>query len=356
MDSLKEFLHSLGYNKLLDVGEYWRAKALYRGGNNDTALQISKKYGYFYDFVDGTGGSLDDLVALTLNINKEKVQEFYKNKSLDITSLVDPMPDKEGLSSEKKWSPDILETFLPHYKFYLNKGISEKTLRFFKSGFCHAGDLNMRYVFPIFNAEGFIHGFSGRDVTNKSKTKWKHLGAKTSWIYPAFMYYKDRDTVVYPFFEDIKQKKSIVLVESIGDMLRLWEYGYKNVLVTFGLKISSKLASFIAAQNVIEIIIATNNDANSDKNRGKDYAIKNFVILSKICDYNKIKIALPFKNDFGDCNSYDIFNWEKRVKNVNQSLIYKAVINYLEKISQQNKSTKADAKLLSTLKMEVENE
>ena len=47
----KEVLENLGYT-LTDHGSYWRTNALYRSGNNSTALQIYKDSGVWKDYVE----------------------------------------------------------------------------------------------------------------------------------------------------------------------------------------------------------------------------------------------------------------------------------------------------------------
>ena len=43
-----------------------------------------------------------------------------------------------------------------------------------------------RYVFPIFNSVDQIVGFSGRDIlSRKDAPKWKHIGSKSTWVFPA---------------------------------------------------------------------------------------------------------------------------------------------------------------------------
>ena len=47
----KEVLENLGY-RLKDHGSYWRTNAVYRSGDNSTALQIYKDTGVWKDYVD----------------------------------------------------------------------------------------------------------------------------------------------------------------------------------------------------------------------------------------------------------------------------------------------------------------
>src|SRR5690606_29717739 len=108
-----------------------------------------------------------------------------------------------------------------------------------------------------------------RDLTGKKEAKWKHIGAKRNWVFPLYMYAERNGKKYYPVQEAISKTKEVILVESIGDMLALWEYGIQNVLVTFGLTLPSKLCSYLMGLNLKRVIIATNNDFNKDKNRGK---------------------------------------------------------------------------------------
>lgn len=323
---LKELLNLIGYTSLSDDGpNYWRHNAVYRDGDNKTSLRINKKTGRFTDFVEGQSGSIDDLIKITLGFDNVKLEEFYKTKNIDSESIINEA-SKPKIEIEREWGDELLLNLLPHYKFYEERGISKETLKFFKSGFAHSGSMNQRYVFPIYNQNEKICGWSGRDMTGKKDAKWKHMGKKTSWIYPVFI----KDGESFPVKQDIKNTKEIILVESIGDMLSLWENGYKNVLVTFGLRLSSKLGSFLMTQNVDNVVIALNNDQQSDENRGRDAAKEMFLDLMRFVDVNKIKVCLPIKKDFGEMNSDDFVKWSEQKQNVDKSLFMKEVLDLLK--------------------------
>ena len=93
-----------------------------------------------------------------------------------------------------------------------------------------------RYVFPIWDTNtSRVLGFTGRDISNKHPLKWKILGKKSDWLYPFFCNKKY-----------IKETNQIILVESIGDMLALWENGIMNSIVTFGTECVSTDKKLIA--------------------------------------------------------------------------------------------------------------
>jgi DNA primase len=157
-----------------------------------------------------------------------------------------------------------------------------------------------RYVFPILDAKDRLVGVSGRYVLEAkydSIPKWKHIGDKYAWKYPLFLNH-----------EIILNKKEIFLVESIGDMLALWEAGVKNSVVTFGLDVSSSIMGVLLRFDLNKVYISFNNDSGKN-NRGNLAAEKAKNKLLKHFDPNQIEVRLPTKNDFGDMNTKEIKTW-----------------------------------------------
>jgi hypothetical protein len=103
--------------------------------------------------------------------------------------------------------------------------------------------------------------------------------------------------------------------------MALFENGYKNSIVTFGLGISSKICSALVALDPQKIIIATNNDESSSINHGLISACKSYLQLCCIFDPSKLEIRLPQNgfNDFFDMHQDGVKNtvdnfaiWEKQ--------------------------------------------
>ena len=145
---------------------------------------------------------------------------------------------------------------------------------------------------------------SGRCINNytkrpKNRPKWKHIGQVHDWVYPAYLNN-----------EIIKKEKKVILVESIGDMIALWDVGIKNVLVIFGLNVSSGILNFLLKMDPFYIILALNNDSlkNSAGNKATE---KNYKTMLKYFDKNQLVIHLPTKNDFGDMTKKEINSWEE---------------------------------------------
>ena len=140
---------------------------------------------------------------------------------------------------------------------------------------------------------------------SSDRPKWKHVGRKKGWIYPLYANPETR--------EAINETREIIFVESIGDLLNLNEHGYKNVLVTFGLDISTKLICATLSLNVDRFIISLNNDSSSQRNRGLEASIKNYLKLLNYHNPEKICICLPSAKDFGDMTNEQFDAWKNKL-------------------------------------------
>ena len=284
----RESLDKLGY-PLQDCGSHWRTRAIYRNGKTNTSVIIYKDSGVWKDFGgDNQAKPFSALVQETLNTNDPKTLKEYLIDAPD--QQYKPKPIEEKIEMEKIYPESYLDKLLPMKTFYEKRGISSKTQDKFKCGYAGGGKMYRRIVFPIYDLDNQIHGFSGRSVTDdKNIPKWKHMGRKTNWVYPHHLSRKS-----------IEEKEEVILVESIGDCMALYEAGYDNVLMLAGLDISSKIISYLNSFDLKRIIIATNNDDSKEENTGALASIKVAAKLSSVFDLSLIKINPPVCNDFGE--------------------------------------------------------
>ena len=304
MNQYQQSLEKLGYN-LSDCGNHWRSRAIYRNGKTNTSLIIYKDSGVWKDFgLDNQAKPFTALVKETLKTDDLKLLKQYYPDTQE--TYIANKPKEEKIEMEKIYPTSYLDKLLPMRTFYEKKGISAIVQRIFKCGYAGGGKMYRRIVFPIYNLDYEIHGFSGRTVVEGDNIpKWKHMGRKTNWVYP--------HQIARGFIE---KKREVILVESIGDCLALHEEGYLNVLVTFGLDASSKLVSYLNTFELDRIIIATNNDKNKEINSGGIASIKIAAKLAQVFDLSTIRINPPLDNDFGEMlerahASEWLFNFEK---------------------------------------------
>ena len=214
---------------------------------------------------------------------------------------------------EEIYPNKCLERLLPHYKFYNDKGISTQHLEKLKSGYATSGKLNNRFVFPIYNEHEQIHGFSGRDMNSfGDRPKWKHSGKKSTWIYP---YYIADAAGNFPTQDEILKKQEVILVESIGDLLRLHDRGFKNVLCVFGTSVSNSLACHLMSLGLKRVILSLNNDYDKKKNRGEIGSLKSYLKLLSFFDKDKLILHPPTSSDFGEMQDQEFQIWNDKLLN-----------------------------------------
>jgi hypothetical protein len=328
---------------LIDRGSFWQTTAVYRGGDNPTAVQVYKNTGTWKDYVEDTEFlPFEVLLKKTLNTRDDlKIRELLKGIKSNIEQET---KQKKLLSEEKTYNPTCLKKLLPHYDFYSKppRSISQETLKDYQCGLANSGKLYQRIVFPIFNKDGKIHGFSGRKILDKNDSpKWLHLGKKTNWFYP---YYSNPKTE-----NAIKEKRSVYLVESIGDSLALYDAGIENNLVCFGTAISPKFISYLSSLNVDKIYVSLNNDFQSERNRGFEGSLKVIFKLSEIIDFKKIYFAPPHKNDFGAMNKIDIDSFNSQIEKTDHKLSISNIIEFGKQINTETKQPPAFSKNLKNL-------
>ena len=302
MNEYRSSLEKLGYS-LQDCGSHWRTRAIFRNGKTNTSLIIYKDSGVWRDFGgDEQAKPFAALVKETLKTEDPKALKEYlinnPNQKESFTSK------EEVIEMEKIYPESYLEKLLPMKTFYEKRGVSSNTQDKFKCGYAGGGKMYRRIVFPIYDLDGQIHGFSGRSITNDEHIpKWKHMGRKTNWIYPHHLSHSN-----------IEDKKEVILVESIGDCMALYEAGHDNVLMLAGLDISAKIISYLNSFDLKRIIVATNNDNSKDENTGALASIKVAAKLSSVFDLSLIKINPPVCNDFGEmleCDTAMLENFKK---------------------------------------------
>lgn len=299
---IRDVLTDMGYS-LRDNGKEFRTKPIYRdSGNNGDVLRINKDNGRFVDFARNISGSFEDLVKLSLGLSTIEEAKKYIENNFDSTSR-SAVIVKPKIKEVRVFPPEFLTDLKRDNSYWNNRQISDDTLADFKGGVCEAGRMKNRYVFPILNSKEKLVGVSGRyifDIPEGSRTpKWKHLGDKFAWKYPL---------QVNASF--LKKHKKIILVESIGDMLSLWQAGVKNIIVLFGIKISTGILNTLLRLDPQCITISLNNDegGSSAGNIAAEQARKK---LLKFFDTDQVKVAFPYENDFGEMTTESVIRWSK---------------------------------------------
>lgn len=104
-----------------------------------------------------------------------------------------------------------------------------------------------RIMFPLFDTEGKVVGFSGRIYNNEKESKY--VNSKES---PVFK----KGKLLYNFHRALnyaREKKQIIVVEGFMDVIRLYTIGIKNVVATMGTAVTKEQAALIRrlSKNVV---------------------------------------------------------------------------------------------------------
>ncbi len=298
--SIKDILLSIGYTNIKDFGDSYRCRPIYRESGNNTSLKIDKRTGRWFDFSASKSGSFDELVKLSLGLRTiEDAKTYLQSSHKFVVSRQKEIPK---IKLVKTYPLSILNNLLPVHEYWVDRGISIRTLKLFRGGLATKGKMKGRYVFPIFNSRGEIIGFTGRDTTGASAMKWKHLGTKSEWVWPAFL---NLDT--------ISSGREVILVESPSCVLTLWEHGIQNVICLFGVDMSLAVLNFLLKMNPRRMYISTNNEPGNNS-IGNQAAEKIEKKLCKYFDAEQVSVALPFKKDFGEQSKEENIQWYDSIK------------------------------------------
>lgn len=300
MSIVKTTLIRLGFSPRED-NHFFRIPASWRGGDNPTSVSVHSKTGRWVDFPTSEFGSFDKLLEKILG-RPLKPRELERYETIASKLEVD---DFEKLEEVNIYDKGILDTMLPLYDFYLNRGIAKETLQEFQAGLCQGGKLRNRICFPIYDYDKNIIGFTGRwcfENVPDQVPKHKHIGNKANFLWPVHLN------------ESIhRESREIILVESPGCILAQWNAGVKTGLCLFGTSVSSKIISYLTSVCPKRIIIATNNEPDNDS-IGFKAAVKIKKKLLKFFDEESILIRLPPKKDFGDMSKSEIQKYDDGLK------------------------------------------
>ena len=157
--------------------------------------------------------------------------------------------------------------------YYIKRGFAAETLDHFDVGLCTTptSEMYQRSVVPIYDDSGrFAVAYTGRSIFEKCDRcskyhcptercpdsnhrkyyKWSNLGNTGGYLYN---WWGAKDC--------IRDKGCAILVESPGNLFRLYEANLRNVLGTLGNKLSDQQEIILEKSGASRIIVIKDNDA-----------------------------------------------------------------------------------------------
>ena len=193
---------------------------------------------------------------------------------------------------------------------YLLDRVKYETIIEFDLHIClsNSSAYNQRIIFPIFSNKK--RGFIARDFTEIKPRKY---------LFP-----KDMQKQDYLFGK--MQGDTVMLVEGVFDVMKLWEYGYYSCVSTMGVTIGDKQIELLIKNGIKEVIIMPDGDQAGMKfveRIGEYKDIFNLEAMFSItgkdpCDMEKHEIDYSYQNRW-DLNKY-LDGIDKKATHIDQVL------------------------------------
>ena len=259
--------------------------------DHNPSMSISPEKQIYTCFVCGSSGNVFNFVkdyekisfvdavlllankaGVNLNIKKEsklikhddKLDKYYKIYSLTSKYYQNNIKSVYGKNAieylhKRSINDDIIKEFeigLSLSDNGLNKLLTKKgyTLEDLSEiGLCDSKDnfnydiFRNRIMFPLWNTDGLIVGFSGRIYNGEDISKY--VNSKESVIFK-------KGQLLFNYHRAInysRDEKQIIVVEGFMDVIRLYSIGVKNVVATMGTAITKEHANLIKrlSKNVV---------------------------------------------------------------------------------------------------------
>lgn len=247
-------------------------------------------------FPDGKYGCVVDR-------SSEHTRAIWRAIGSDAESAAPQEIPEPKIEITKTWPVEVLDRLVKDHSYWVGRGVSEETVAAFRGGVATEAQMKDRYVFPQFDQQGRIIGFSGRCLRQMTKEerrqfnrpKWKHLSPSSDFIWG-----------------DLKARpRKARLVESIGDTLKLLDNRVTGVRCLFGTVLSESLLGHLIAWGPEEIEISTNLDEATRMGTrighpGQEAAARAKKTLDKFFNPNRVTIVHPPCNDWGDATPEQI--------------------------------------------------
>lgn len=275
------------------------------------------------------------LNTILIKTTEHNVSTFVKNRELNEESII-------------KFKLGILS--------YNIEKIKNKNIKIFlsKIGILDKNNLKLNKIFknriiiPIRNIKGEYIGIGGRTLFNNFKPKY--INSSESDIF-------SKKKIFYGLYEAQKNINSFIIVEGYFDVIKLHQFGIKNVLAILGTALSKD--HLIALKSLCKKIIFCFDGDKAGKLASVkaafmclpflfDFEIIKFVIMPQNCDpdsfitingrdrFTFLLHSSIFLIDFillsmniKTLNSYFFFKINKILENIENVLIKNFVINYL---------------------------
>ncbi len=232
-------------------------------GDNPRAFQVDlTKNAWFCHTKCKRGGNAIDFAAAYEKIGIRDAALKLKARFVSETpSTKEPAVRKHELArrndgldvkqeEKKAHNPPIsvtLELKFDHPHLVVERGLARETVEAFGVGYCGRGILRGMIGIPIHNSQGQLVAYAGRRLKPddiRKHGKYKLPGG----------FEKSRELYNYHRAKEVMAKEGLILVEGYFAVLKLFEYGFSNVVAAMGTAVSSAQLELLAAASDVTIL------------------------------------------------------------------------------------------------------
>ena len=313
----KLILEKLGFSSISNRGVQQNCPI--HGGDNSSAFSYDRNKCCWSCFTHGChnkfGNDILGLVRAIKHVSFNEAVAWIEEIIYDpeITAgYIPSVKENYDLKENKVLNEDCLNRLDFRCHSIEQRQFKPSTLQHFQCGESTNGAKlqHQRLMIPIRNSDGALIGFTGRSVYEKcSRTgsyhpEWANQTGEYSSIFPKWRHYPkglNKSIELYNFHEAKKYIEKIgfcIIVEGPFDLWRLWEFGVKNTVATFGCSLSnSQLKKLLSIGcKCIGVCFDSDEAGFSGYNKTKQL-YGSLVHIEKIC--------LPSGKDPGSIDSND---------------------------------------------------
>lgn len=253
-----------------------------------------------------------------LNLVAQFYQEYLLKK--DSAKIAREYLQNRGVKDETVqqfkigYSPDSWDATK---NFLLEKGYNEKEI--FSAGFLVNNESNRtsydrfrgRLMFPIFDHNGAVVGFSGRTLKSSTEEKAKYINSPQTIVY-------DKSQVVYGLNfakQEIKKEDLTVVVEGQMDVVSSHQAGIANVVASSGTALT---------QQQLQILKRYSNKLalSFDSDLAGENAAKRGIETALSMDMETKVIVLPYGKDPDECIKKNPQDWKAAILGAKEFMQY----------------------------------
>ena len=247
------------HNPSMSISPYKQIYTCFVCGAHGNVFNFVMDYEHvsFIDAVKMIGRRVGVNIDLPTHYKKPKekgLEDLYNIYDIANKFYQNNLSTKEGNDareylSNRDFKEDVIKEF--GIGLSLNNKLSSMLLKKYdkdiliRSGICNESGGNIfdafteRIMFPLWDIDGNVVGFSGRIY--KTKDSSKYVNSKESDIFK-------KGKLIYNYHrakEEVRKKKFVLVVEGFMDVIALYKVGIKNVVAMMGTAVTNEQANLL---------------------------------------------------------------------------------------------------------------